>query len=208
MIYERTYRAEFFYKSMKFLSFNNILGDYLEFGCCGGMTFALAFRQSRLRGLNVHLYGFDSFQGLPIPVGVDVHEQWREGDMCHHLEDYRKHLRRQGLNDTDYTLVPGFYVDTLTEQTRKKLGLTRVALVYVDCDLYESTVSVLDFVLPLLQTGTILAFDDWYCFNGDPERGEQLALKEFRQKHSEIGFVDYQNFGWHGRSFIVKKHHR
>jgi hypothetical protein len=199
------YRAEFFYKSMKFLAFNKISGDYLEFGCGGGMTLTLAYVQSHLRGLNMHLYGFDSFQGLPKPVGIDAHEQWYKGAMCYPLEDYRKNLRAQGISEADYTLVPGFYADTLTDDTRKKLGLTKAGLVFVDCDLYESTVPVLSFVLPLLQTGTILAFDDWFCFNGDPERGEQLALKECLQKHPEIRLVDHQNFGWHGRSFIVKK---
>jgi len=43
---------------------------------------------------------------------------------------------------------------------------------------------------------------------GDPERGEQLALKEFLQKHPEIELVEYLTFGWHGKSFIVKRHEK
>jgi len=31
--YEKRYREDFFAKSLRFLSFNNIEGDYLEFGC-------------------------------------------------------------------------------------------------------------------------------------------------------------------------------
>ena len=64
---------------------------------------------------------------------------------------------------------------------------------------------VFRFVLPILQTGTIIAFDDWFAFNGDPERGGQLALKEFLRENSSVTVVDFLGFGWHGKSFIVKR---
>ena len=63
---------------------------------------------------------------------------------------------------------------------------------------------VLNYILPILQTGTILAFDDYFCFNGDPERGGQLALKEFLNRNPQIKIADYLNIGWGGKSFIVK----
>lgn len=77
-------------------------------------------------------------------------------------------------------------------------------MIYIDCDLYESTVPVLNYVLPILQTGTVLAFDDYFCFNGDPERGGQLALKEFLLRNPQIRTIDYLDIGWGGKAFIVK----
>ena len=35
------------------------------------------------------------------------------------------------------------------------------------------------------------------------ERGEQLAIREFLRMHRDVRLVDYLNFGWHGKSFIV-----
>jgi hypothetical protein len=190
---------------MRFLAFNHIEGDYLEFGVFGGTTFLLAHKHSRKQGLAMHLYGFDSFKGLPKPEGVDVHPQWAEGEMAVGIEDFAKFIELSGICKSEYTLVPGFYSESLTATKLDELKLKKAALVYVDCDLYESTVPVLRFVLPLLQTGTVIAFDDWYTFNGDPERGGQLALKEFLQQNSDIKLNDYLSFGWHGKSFIVKK---
>ena len=204
--YEKLYREEFFAKAMRFLSFNKIKGDYLEFGCHGGMTFGLAHKHKHLAGLDLKLYGFDSFQGLPKPKGVDVHAQWKEGMFMMGMDDFAKKLKSLGIKEKEYTLVPGFYDESLKVDLPSKIGLKNAAFVYIDCDLYESTVPVLNFVLPILQTGTIVAFDDFYCFSGDPERGGQLALKEFLQKNPEIKMIDYLNFGWHGKSFIVKKH--
>jgi len=190
---------------MRFLAFNHVEGDYLEFGVWGGITFTFAHKHSRKHGLTMHLYGFDSFKGLPKPEGIDVHPQWAEGAMTVSMENFEKLLKLRGIRQSEYTLVPGYYTESLTPTKLDELKLTKAALVYIDCDLYESTVPVLRFVLPLLQTGTVIAFDDWYSFNGDPDRGGQLALKEFLQQNSEIRLNDYLNFGWHGKSFIVKK---
>jgi O-methyltransferase len=198
------YREEFFSNCMRFIAFNHVEGDYLEFGV-GKTTFSLAYKHSRLQGLKMHFCGFDSFSGLPKPKGIDVHPAWVEGEYRINVEDFKKFLRRLGLQDSDYTLVAGFYDESLTDNTLKKLNLKKAALIYVDCDLYESTVSVLRFVFPLLHTGTIIAFDDWYTFNGDPERGEQLALKEFLQQNPEVKLTEYLGFEWCGKSFIVKK---
>jgi hypothetical protein len=202
--YEEQYREEFFYNAMRFISFNHIRGDYLEFGCFGGNTFALAYKHSLIHRINMHFYGFDSFKGLPEPKGIDAHPQWIEGDMSMNMNDFRSRLKANGIEESKITLVPGFYKDSLTHETREKIKLRKAAVVYVDCDLYESTVPVLDFILPLLQNGTIIAFDDWFCFNGDPDRGGQKATKEFLQRNPNIKFLDYLTFGWHGKSFIAK----
>jgi hypothetical protein len=204
--YEEQYREEFFYNAMRFIAFNQVKGDYLEFGVFGGFTFNLAYKHSHLHRNNMHLYGFDSFEGLPKPEGIDSHPQWVEGEMASNMNDLKNSLKALGVNESKYTLVPGFYKESLTAQTREKLNLKKAAFIYIDCDLYQSTVSVLDFALPLLQTGTIIAFDDWFCFNGDPERGGQLATKEFLERNPDIKLNEYLMYGWHGKSFIVKKH--
>jgi hypothetical protein len=206
--YEKFYREEFFFHCLNFLAFNSVEGDYLEFGVWGGTTFVLAHKHSRRNRLAMHLYGFDSFKGLPKPEGIDVHPQWVEGEMAVNMDDFAKTLELSGIRQSEYTLVPGFYSESLTATKLHELGLKKAAFVYIDCDLYESTVPVLRFVLPLLQTGTAIAFDDWYTFNGDPERGEQLAAKEFLQQNPEIRLNDYLTFGWHGKSFIVKRDDR
>jgi len=203
--YERLHREEFFYKATRFLFANKIPGDYLEFGCYGGMTFRLAHKYAHFHKLKMHLYGFDSFEGLPAPNGVDDHPQWEKGAMSFGIEKFKKILKSAGVKESEYTLIPGYYSNSLPNLSLEKLNLKSAALIYVDCDLYGSTVPVLNFVSPLLQTGTIIALDDFYCFNGDPDRGEQLAWREFLQRNPEIESISYLNFGWHGKSFIIKK---
>lgn len=55
--------------------------------------------------------------------------------------------------------------------------------------------------------GGILAFDDWYCFDGDPTRGEQRAFAEVSPTFKDrLVFTPHLPFGWHGQAFLV--HHR
>ncbi|HKW85763.1 MAG TPA: hypothetical protein VJM82_01690, partial [Nitrospiraceae bacterium] len=135
---------------------------------------------------------------------IDQHPKWKQGDFCTSLEDWHRIATEAGIPQESYSLIVGFYDDTLTAERAASLALmTKAGVVFLDCDLYQSARKVLDFMRPLLQQGTVLCFDDFYCFNGRPDRGEQLAIKEFLQEHREITLVDYMNFGWHGKSFLV-----
>jgi O-methyltransferase len=55
-----------------------------------------------------------------------------------------------------------------------------------------------------LQTGTVIAFDDWFCFKGDPGKGEQRAFREWLEKNSAFDAIEFHKFGWSGNSFIIR----
>ena len=38
---------------------------------------------------------------------------------------------------------------------------------------------MLKFARDFFQVGTSIVFDDWFCFYGDPDRGERRAFREF-----------------------------
>lgn len=111
---EREGRREFFYDAFKALRFNGIDGDYAEFGSWGGVTFALAYHESRRHGHRAHLWAFDSFQGFPgSEESRDVHPEWVEGKMAISLEQFRAKCAANGLPSDVYTTIAGFYDDTL-----------------------------------------------------------------------------------------------
>ncbi|CAN7593765.1 TylF/MycF/NovP-related O-methyltransferase [Rhizobium sp. LjRoot254] len=204
--YEHEGRREFFQKAFRGLQFNGIPGDYAEFGCCGAMTFRLAYAAARQCAHSARLWAFDSFQGLPPQAGqADSHPMWVEGDMSMSLKDFRSVCASVGMKESDYTAVAGFYGDTL-----EPAGLStpnrpdRLALVYIDCDLYSSTVQVLQFLAPRLRHGMVVAFDDYFCTSADAVSGERLAMLEFLDGQTDFAFLPYLPIGWHGMSFIVE----
>jgi hypothetical protein len=192
------------------LSRSAIEGDYLEFGVFRGETFRNAIRAAQQAYRSTHagrfagrFVAFDSFQGLPRVASTgDGVNPYAAGEFSASRAVFERTLGRLAER-VPIEVVAGWFDATLTPQTAERLRLHRAAFVNVDCDLYESTVPVLEFVTPLLQTGTILYLDDWFSYRGDVDQGEPRAVREWLERHPAIRLVEYRNVGITGKMFIV-----
>jgi O-methyltransferase len=200
---EVSLRREFFYRAFKALRFNGIDGDYAEFGSWGGMTFALAYHEIWERGHPAHLWAFDSFRGLPDPGVDEEHPVWQEGAMATSLEEFHTLCAQRGIPRDRYTVVPGFYEETLAAMSPEDEP-RNIALAYVDCDLYSSTRTVLDFLRPRLKHGMIVAFDDYFCWSATQPSGERRAYRDFVTEDTRWEWVPYVQYGWAGQSFVIE----
>jgi len=185
---------------------NHVEGDYLEFGVFKGDRLIQAYETatfitSRIRTggdpylakastkplEDMRFFGFDSFEGLPKAKDIDVvkgQEEWiGEGGFAATLDEVTKLMPKKGIESGRIKLVKGWFNETLTQKTKDELGIKAAAIVYVDCDFYESAVPALEFVTDLLVDGSILIFDDWWIFKGRADRGEQRAFREWQEKH-------------------------
>lgn len=192
--------------AMSFASGCQVEGDYLEFGVAWGNTFLAAYHNAQRHHLKaMRFYGFDSFQGLPAIRGVDAAGpcEYHEGQFAYNVAELRGRLAREGVDLARVQFIQGWYDQTLNAETKRRLPIRKAAVIWVDCDLYESTVPVLDFITDYVQDGTILCFDDWFCFKGNPQRGEQRAFTEWRARNPRIRAYEYQKFEAAGNSFIL-----
>lgn len=186
-------------------------GDYLEFGVYRGLSFLHAYELAKKNQLDfMRFYAFDSFEGLPadIDAAEKKYNHFYEGQYACSEEEFRGILAKAGvdLNWGRVTIVPGFYDQILTDELKKRLPIKRASVVWIDCDLYESTVPVLDFVTDYITTGSFLVFDDWFSFGADPSAGEMRATNEWLAQNSNITLVEYHKFHTGGISFLVQKH--
>jgi len=201
---EQVWRQQFFYNAFRALAFNGIDGDYAEFGCWGGMTFSLAYGESRRQKHAAHLWAFDSFRGLPPGEDVrDEHPYWVEGTLNTSLVEFHALCATRGVPTAAYSVVPGFYQETL-DRLGADAEPRNIALAYVDCDLYSSTRSVLAFLMPRLKHGMIIAFDDYFCWTAAQVSGERRAMLETFGGHPRWQLTPFVQFGWHGQSFVVE----
>ncbi len=196
----------FFRSVFRAISFNGIEGDYVEFGCCGGQTFGMAYQAAQRTGFKGQMWAFDSFEGLPPAVGqMDEHPVWIEGDMSISLEDFRKAIKTYGIKDGEYHTVKGFYNQSLADvDPGREDRPGKIAIAYIDCDLYSSTMDVLRFLYPRLRHGMILAFDDYYCWSQTAVSGERAASHQVFCEHPKFRLLPYMPIGWAGMSFIVE----
>jgi O-methyltransferase len=180
-----------------FLANERVRGDYAEFGVLAGRTFLEAYLASKrfeLESMAFHAY--DSFEGLPHVQGIDAEGPFTTGQFASPRSVFDSVTEEVPLQRK--TVTHGFYDASLLNAPRHEL-----ALVWIDCDLYESTVPVLDFITDQVTEGTVLVFDDWYCYRGRPDRGEQRACVEWLADNPHITLVPYRTFHWAGQSFIV-----
>jgi O-methyltransferase len=201
---EEADRHRFFRAAFYALAFNGIGGDYVEFGSWTGRSFRLAYDASRRAGYLCRLWSFDSFAGLPAPQGtVDEHPKWTSGTMATPLQEFEAILRRHGIPADAYRIVPGWYDATLGPDARGERPHD-ISLAYVDCDLYSSTRTVLEFLLPRLKHGMIIAMDDYFAYSATDVSGERRATCDFLANHERFRLVPFLRYGWASVAFTVE----
>ncbi len=194
------------YIAMHYAWASKLTGDYFEFGVYKGSNMIAAFHISKRYLPNLNFYAFDSFEGLPEPKeDKDGFRPFEKGQFSCSKEHFLANLKRKEVDMSRVHTIAGWYKDTLNEQTRASLPAKSAAIVYIDCDLYESALSVLDFIVPYLEDGSLILFDEWFAYRGDPAKGEQKAFREWLGggRNPQISATEYQKFGWSGNSFII-----
>jgi hypothetical protein len=122
------------------------------------------------------------------------------------LADFLSVCRDNGIAESDFTVVAGFYENTIGAEASYTGSLpTDIAFAYIDCDMHSSTTIVLEFLRKRLKHGMIVAFDDYYCASSTALAGERKALLEFLDSDTRFNFLPYVQFGWHGMSFQLEK---
>lgn len=198
-------------KSVSYIFVSSVIGDIAEFGTCSGysssfLSNALAFYSKTMvkhetlhgtGGRKLHL--FDSFQGFPkANKKEDIDSPhvssgaWGEGTAKGLNSSQLKDLCCQFINNKQISLYEGWYKDTLP-----KISLdTTFALLHMDCDLYESTFEVLEYLFSnnLVSEGAQLLFDNWFSNRASKQFGEQKAWNDI----NEIFDISYTNLGIYG----------
>lgn len=141
-----------------------VKGLTLEFGVYHGRSLRLIADRV---GSDVH--GFDSFRGLP--------EDWSPAEAA---GSYSTGGRKPEMPE-HVTLHEGWFEETLPEFMASQRRPVRLA--HIDCDLYSSTLTVLDHIGPGLREGSVLVFDDYLGYPGWREH-EYRAFQEFSRENS------------------------
>jgi len=206
-------RFDAFTAAVEYANFEGVPGDVLEFGVFTGASLALVAKACSFdpKGMVRRIAGFDSFAGLP--GSAEVHARWQPGDCAtnhswHPLLPHGAPVTPQvtldlfaacGLPAPELEVGP--FEQTLPRTVPAKYA--QVALVHVDCDLYESTREVLTALAPVLSDGAVLLFDDWFHYKGNPGKGEARAFAEFLAAHPEWGAAQYRAYATFCNSFIL-----
>lgn len=182
-------------------------GDYLEFGVFEGKTFSYAFKIMAPLFPEMRFVALDSFEGLPEPKGIDAKDNYTsgffKGQFACDAEQFERNLRARGVDMNRVAMIKGWFDTSLRLGSPACGTVSKVAAAWIDCDLYESTVPVLNFLTSRLSVGSVLLFDDWRCYRNLPEFGQQRACREWLAANPQIKLNEFVDFGFHGQAFTV-----
>lgn len=202
--------AEALTSAVDYITSSRVEGDILEFGVGSGWTSAVLSRSMQHAARRkIHL--FDSFQGLP-EAESDVDRDspmvksgiWGRGTCDWGVTpELLKRMLRYEYPSVDVEIYQGWFTETMDRIPAD----TKVAFAHIDCDLYQSTLDVLNHLLSrrMLAKGAILLFDDWTCNQCDPDMGQQRAWREATEAFG-VRFMDYGFYAHAGRRFIYHGH--
>lgn len=164
----------------------NVHGCVIECGVLGGvgvMTFAQISSILEPYNLTRKVIGFDTFSGFPhisdkdakgtsenLNVGAYADNSYEDILECARIHNQFRLLKR----GEQVELVAGDICQTVPEYLENNPHLV-ISLLYLDCDLYEPTKTALEYLVPRMPKGAVIAFDE-LCFKEFP--GETIALAE------------------------------
>ena len=167
---------------------------FLEFGVFKGNSILEYYSAYQENKIEHFFFGFDAFKGLP-EENLDPYTPWKTGDFNLDGVINPKLLNKEGLE-----IVPGWFSDTLNCKTLEKFGEKKAGLIHIDCDIYTSTLQVLEFIVEneLLVDGTLIVYDDWGAWkqaqlkeNQEYDVAEGRAHKEICEKYGlDFEFVN------------------
>ncbi len=174
---------------------DNIESDVIETGVWrGGATI---FMKAILRYNNVtdrNVWVADSFEGLPKPneqkYAADKNDKhFTRSELAISMETVKSNFEKYGLLDEHVKFLKGWFKDTLPNAPISKLSLLRL-----DGDMYESTMDAITVLYPKLSIGGYLIVDDWGAVAGCKK-----AIEDYRKENNitePIIEIDWTGVYW------------
>ena len=157
-----TYWNSFFTHIIK----NKLKGDIVECGVGNGATlsvilFNLIYFEKYFLDKKKY-FGFDSFQGFPEPSKFDQSiRKPKKGEWDHtSISFIENNLIESGFKIGDIKKFINFNCGFF-DQTFKNFESDSIALLHIDCDLYESTKLSLEKFYPKVVSNGLIVFDEY-----------------------------------------------
>ena len=189
----------------------NITGDIVECGVFKGVSLCrFAMFRDVLKDNSKKIIGFDTFGKFPeTKFNLEFHEKsdsnathWntdeegrkkhieisQEGISRDQLHEILKHKRINNLVE----LVEGDITETVPKYVREHTDL-KISLLNLDVDIFEPTVTILEYLYPKISKGGVLILDDYGKFPGETKAVDDY----FKDKSVEIRkfpFSQYPRF--------------
>jgi O-methyltransferase len=175
--------------------YSSVRGVVIECGVWkGGMIAGIA----NILGPEREYYLFDSFEGLPEAKGIDGEAalKWQANktspnyyDNCKAAITFAQEaMRLAGV--TRFHAIQGFFEESLPSFTPNQ----PIAILRLDADWYESTMTCLRHLYPFVADGGLIILDDYYTWDGCSRAlhdflAQTTSAERVRQYDNDVCFI-------------------
>jgi hypothetical protein len=164
-----------------------LIGDVIEFGTFTGestKTLSSLFPDKII-------YTIDHFQGLEktnknIPRDSDWIERAFALDNPLYVENKNipKSIEELRKKFYDHNNIQMIISDVHKLTAPSDYGISKIAICNIDVDIYEPTVSALEFLTKCEWSEVFIRFDDWHGGESEYDQHERLAFSEWIEKYN------------------------
>jgi len=204
---ERVYALK---TAVQYLVNNNIRGSYVECGVWkGGSCMMIANTLMQLNALSEEIWLYDTFSGMTNPTNEDIEIETnlkgmelldninKSTDKFNMWAYAPKDIVIKNMESTGFPTDKIKYIQGKVEETLIQHRPSKIALLRLDTDWYESTKKELEDLYPLLVNGGVLIIDDYGHFEG-----AKKAVDEYFKKINQYPLM--HRIDYSGR-LIIKK---
>ena len=205
---ERVYALK---TAVQYVVNNNISGSYVECGVWkGGSCMMIANTLMQLNALSEEIWLYDTFSGMTNPTNDDIEIETnlkgmellenidKSTDDKFNMWAYApKDIVIKNMESTGFPTDKIKYIQGKVEETLIQHRPSKIALLRLDTDWYESTKKELEDLYPLLVNGGVLIIDDYGHFEG-----AKKAVDEYFKKINQYPLM--HRIDYSGR-LIIKK---
>ncbi len=166
-------------QAFKIINKNQIQGDIVECGVWKGGNLILLGELCQKFKIDKKIFGYDTFEGMTEPTKHDVNfynksakknmDKYKNNKndensfwVANNLENTKNNILKNTIYK-NFKLIKGDVLKTLN--VKENLP-SRISLLRLDTDFYESTKKELEILYPLLRKGGILIIDDYGQWKG------------------------------------------
>jgi hypothetical protein len=191
------------YEAVKYINQNHVKGSFVECGVYrGGSVMNMALTQQTFSNV-VHIYLFDTYEGMTPPGEFDVNHQDVEGAKIisignkrsvASLEEVKNNVAKTGYAKEFLHFIKGDVADTLPNNLPPSISLLRL-----DVDWYEPTKISLELLYPRLVKNGVLIMDDYGYW-----KGARKAADDYFASRGEHPVFEPMESGISGVIYIKK----
>ncbi len=177
------------YKIWNNIKLDSIKGNYIEFGVYKGKSLIHSYKTYKkifkeTPNINIKFFGLDSFEGFP----VENHDFYSSSNFAVSSEKVINNFKKY----EQIEIIEGYFNEVL--DSNENLIDNQFSFVFIDCDIYESSLDIFKYIKGKIANGGFIMIDD---FTSIDKNGNsiQKAFNQYFSINKDVILFDFYSNG-------------